>query len=104
MPALHAHGKNEGVSSAQAVVPRANPRTALVLSGGGARGAYEAGVVSQLYAQGERFERHLPGTSIGAINGALLAQRPAADTLRSVWSTIKGAGIIRLVLHKIIII
>jgi NTE family protein len=79
---------------AQAVVPRANLRTALVLSGGGARGAYEAGVVSQLYAQGEKFDV-ICGTSIGAINGALIAQRPAAETLRSVWSTIQGAGIIR---------
>ena len=79
---------------AQAVVPSANPRTALVLSGGGARGAYEAGVVSQLYAQGERFDV-ICGTSIGAINGALMAQRPAAETLHRVWSTIKGAGIIK---------
>lgn len=69
-------------------------RTALVLSGGGARGAYEAGIVSQLYAQGERFDV-ICGTSIGAINGALIAQRPDAQTLRSVWSTIAQVGVIK---------
>jgi NTE family protein len=69
-------------------------RRALVLSGGGARGAYEAGVVSQLYAQGEKFDV-ICGTSIGAINGALIAQRPAADTLHSIWSTISSVGIIK---------
>jgi NTE family protein len=66
----------------------------LVLSGGGARGAYEAGVVSQLYANGETFDV-ICGTSIGAINGALIAQRPAADTLRTVWSTISKIGVIK---------
>jgi NTE family protein len=74
-------------------VPDARPRTALVLSGGGARGAYEAGVVSQLYTQGETFDV-ICGTSIGAINGALIAQRPAAETLRKVWSTIQSVGVI----------
>jgi NTE family protein len=56
-------------------------RTALVLSGGGARGAYEAGVVR--YLRGE-FARHcgaqpridlLCGTSIGAVNACFLATR-----------------------------
>ena len=65
-----------------------------MLSGGGARGAYEAGVVSGLFAQGETFDV-ICGTSIGAINGALIAQRPSADTLRAVWSTIQGVGIIK---------
>lgn len=54
-------------------------RTALVLAGGGSRGAYEAGVM--LYLR-ERLRRklgfHAPidivtGTSVGAINGAFLA-------------------------------
>lgn len=79
---------------AEVVDPGASVRTALVLSGGGARGAYEAGVVSQLYAQGETFDV-ICGTSIGAINGALIAQRPSAETLRAIWSTIQSVGIIR---------
>lgn len=56
-----------------------SPRTALVLSGGGARGAYEAGVVR--YLRGELAEALgaqpridlLCGTSIGAINACHLA-------------------------------
>lgn len=55
------------------------PRTALVLSGGGARGAYEAGVLS--YVRGD-LARELGaqprldlvcGTSIGAVNASFLA-------------------------------
>jgi NTE family protein len=55
------------------------PRTALVLSGGGARGAYEAGVVRYLReefpsALGEQPRIDLfSGTSIGAVNACFLA-------------------------------
>ncbi|MFY9394756.1 MAG: patatin-like phospholipase family protein [Halanaerobiales bacterium] len=47
--------------------------TALVLSGGGARGAYQAGVIRQLLEMGIDFDL-LIGTSIGALNAALLAE------------------------------
>jgi NTE family protein len=53
-------------------------RVGLVLSGGGARGAYEAGVLSVLVpvleARGER-PRIILGTSVGALNAAYLAAR-----------------------------
>lgn len=60
--------------------PEAEPRdrTALVLSGGGARGAYEAGVLSVLFEEvypelPEGFEFDVvSGTSVGAINAAYL--------------------------------
>lgn len=51
---------------------------AMVFSGGGARGAYEAGVLRYLYGEFAR-KRGVPsvdivsGTSVGAINGAFLA-------------------------------
>ena len=52
------------------------PGIGLVLSGGGARGAYEAGVMSVLLpaleARGERPNIYV-GTSVGAINAAYLA-------------------------------
>ena len=54
-------------------------RTGIVLSGGGARGAYEVGVLSYLYGQLAREVGCLPtidvvsGTSVGAINGTYLA-------------------------------
>lgn len=63
----------------------ATPRIAIVLPGGGARGAYEAGALSVLLppleARGEQVTIAC-GTSVGAINAALLgsiAQKPAAE-------------------------
>jgi predicted acylesterase/phospholipase RssA len=48
-------------------------KTALILSGGGARGAYEVGVVKALMEHGIIFDLVI-GTSIGAINAAFIAQ------------------------------
>ena len=70
--------------------------TAIVLSGGGARGAYEAGVLKYLF--GEFAARHgaprfdiISGTSVGAINGAYLgavAHEPVEGIARltQLWS------------------
>lgn len=55
---------------------RINNNIALVLSGGGARGAYQMGVWKALRAM--HLEAHIKvvtGASIGAINGALVAQQ-----------------------------
>lgn len=69
------------------------PRVGLVLSGGGARGAYEVGVLRYIR---EQIKRPCPfhvitGSSVGAINGSYLAataDRPRAQTrpLARVWS------------------
>ena len=72
------------------------PVTALVLSGGGARGAYEVGVVSYLLEEfAEEYPRELSfdvlcGTSIGALNVCCLAAfadrpRDRARELISLW-------------------
>ena len=55
----------------------------LVLSGGGAKGAYEVGVWKELQAAGLAPRvKAISGTSVGAINAALFATRPsAADAL-----------------------
>jgi len=45
----------------------------LVLEGGGARGAYQIGAVGALYENGAEFGG-VAGSSIGALNGALIAQ------------------------------
>jgi predicted acylesterase/phospholipase RssA len=66
---------------------------ALVLSGGGARGAFEAGVVTGL-SEGERFDI-VCGTSIGALNGALVAQDEVAS-MRDAWREIAARKVIRL--------
>ncbi|GAB5546491.1 MAG: patatin-like phospholipase family protein [Sandaracinaceae bacterium] len=67
---------------------------ALVMSGGGARGAYEVGVLSYLYGQlaGQRPPAFdiVSGTSVGAINGAFLASVahdpvPGVRRLLEVW-------------------
>lgn len=73
------------VLAAAATVPlRAESEPlALVLSGGGAKGAYEVGVWQELQAA-ELAPRvkAISGTSVGAINSALFASRPdAAETL-----------------------
>jgi len=72
--------------------PRPRPRRALVLSGGGARGAYEAGVVSALFER-EDFDI-VCGTSIGSINGALAAQG-ASGKLRDLWLGVPERAVIR---------
>jgi CRP-like cAMP-binding protein/predicted acylesterase/phospholipase RssA len=69
-----------------------SPRRALVLSGGGARGAYEAGVVTALFER-EQFEI-VCGTSIGAINAAVAAQG-ATDQLRPLWRGVPERAVIR---------
>lgn len=55
-------------------------RTAFILSGGGARGAYEVGVLWYVFDELTRLRRGVPprvdivcGTSVGAINGCYLA-------------------------------
>jgi NTE family protein len=64
---------------------------ALVLSGGGSKGAYEAGVVNYLLCQEAREYDLFAGVSVGALNAAFLAQYPAgnrikaADDLRYLW-------------------
>jgi CRP/FNR family transcriptional regulator, cyclic AMP receptor protein len=67
-------------------------RRALVLSGGGARGAYEAGVVAAL-CEREEFDI-ISGTSIGAINAALTAQG-ATGRLRALWRSVPERALIR---------
>jgi NTE family protein len=63
---------------------------ALVLQGGGALGAYQAGVYEAL-AEAELHPDWIAGISIGAINGALIAgNAPEArvDRLRSFWERV----------------
>lgn len=70
---------------AKAAAPRP-PHKALVLSGGGAKGAFGAGAIRALYDAGERFAT-ICGTSIGAFNGAFVAQGKLAE-LERFWRTV----------------
>jgi NTE family protein len=83
--------------------------TALVLAGGGARGAYEAGALSvllpELEARGQRPTLYA-GTSVGAINVAVLAASahlPAAEAagrLVSLWEGLDKAEVMRPILRR----
>jgi NTE family protein len=76
----------------------ADSRVAIVLSGGGARGAYEVGALSVLLpaleARGER-PRIIVGTSVGAFNAAFMAanaHRPPAEAMADgvrIWSQLR---------------
>ena len=68
---------------------------ALVLQGGGALGAYQAGVYEGLHEAGIR-PNWLAGISIGALNAAVIAGTPESDRverLRSFWETICGVPV-----------
>lgn len=68
------------------------PKRVLVLQGGGALGSYQAGVFEAL--DGAHFlPEWVAGTSIGAINGAIIAGNKPADrlpALRMFWETVTG--------------
>ncbi|MCP5202215.1 MAG: patatin-like phospholipase family protein [Gammaproteobacteria bacterium] len=68
------------------------PQTVLVLQGGGALGAYQAGVYEALDAAGCRPD-WVAGISIGAINAALIAGNPPAsrlDRLHAFWDGVSA--------------
>ena len=68
-------------------------RIALVLQGGGALGAYQAGVYQAL-AEANLRPDWVAGISIGAINAALIAGNPPekrVERLRDFWETVSAA-------------
>lgn len=67
-------------------------QTVLVLQGGGAMGAFEAGVVKALEEK-QIFPDIVAGMSIGALNGAIIAGNPrcATKALESFWSELSVA-------------
>lgn len=58
-------------------------KTALLLQGGGALGAYELGALRHLFAKGMMPPRLVAGVSIGAVNTAVLVGARDGDPLRS---------------------
>lgn len=57
---------------------------ALVLSGGGAKGAFQVGVLHSLVQREALAYDIITGVSVGALNGSFLAQYPKADFVRGV--------------------
>ncbi len=69
--------------------------TAFVLGGGGVLGAAEVGMLQALLERGIRPDL-VVGTSVGAINGALVAADPtpsAVDRLRQVWEELASTRV-----------
>ena len=97
------------------------PVRALILSGGGGRGAFHAGVYKYLMQRNKEnvnsdhagaWEPEIVvGTSIGAVNGAAIAQGMSADQLVEVWKSLEEhdiqglppgmRGIARWIVHAI---
>jgi NTE family protein len=77
------------------------PCLALTLLGGGARGAYQAGVLERLgRARPQLRWNIITGVSAGAINAAYLANSPAsfgdaASSLRSLWAGLRMEHVVR---------
>src|SRR5215469_2475703 len=99
-----------GVRSAAAENPCASPKSrALVLSGGGAKGAFEAGAVYHLVVERHCDFREFSGVSVGALNGTFVAQAEQsedseqslenlarqAEALVKFWQSIKSSNDIR---------
>ncbi len=70
------------------------PVRALVLSGGGGRGAYEAGVAKACAERDFHFD-WIVGTSIGALNAALVGQNDL-DMLETMWRKIRTSDVYKL--------
>lgn len=77
-----------------------NRKTALVLGGGGARGAYEVGVWQALRELGISIDL-VTGSSVGAINGALVAQ-DAFDLAVMLWRDIETSMVFDMDLKDLI--
>jgi NTE family protein len=88
-------------------LPSTRPRIGFVMSGGGSRGAYEAGIIHYLRTDlRKRLGRHVPidivtGTSVGAINAAFLAATMCdpdsqAEQITAAWRALRLEELISL--------
>ena len=84
-------------------MPDRDPSFALVLSGGGARGAFEAGVVETIDEAGLR-PGVVSGTSAGAITGAAVACGWAPARITELWTSLQTRHVMRprLDLHRLV--
>jgi NTE family protein len=87
---------SEGVHSVAKAAPSEHPplpgQVVLVMQGGGAPGCYQAGVYQAMHEAGIEPDWVI-GTSIGAINGAIVAGNKTGDRLdrlHEFWSSLEG--------------
>lgn len=69
-------------------------RLGLVLSGGGAKGSFEAGVLAAIEEAGLR-PQIVSGTSAGALNAAGIAAGFDADRLAELWTSVRDGDVFR---------
>jgi NTE family protein len=69
-------------------------KTALILCGGGAKGAVEVGLYRATHKLGIPADL-IVGSSIGALNGALIAAGVAPDQLERLWLTLRTRALFR---------
>ncbi len=67
---------------------------ALVLPGGGSRGAYQVGASKAIIDSGVKFN-YVFGTSIGALNATMIAQN-SLDRLEELWTKVRSSDIFLL--------
>jgi NTE family protein len=85
-------------STASTASTDTKPRIALVLQGGGALGAYQAGVYQAMHEH-DLTPDWVVGTSIGAINAAIIAGNPREvriERLRAFWESISHPDLVNL--------
>ncbi len=78
-----------------------NQKRALILSGGGGRGAFQVGVLKYLEEIGWDPDM-ICGTSVGAINAAACGSGLSADQMRQLWEHNSGSKIFRLTLPTLL--
>ncbi|MGI5977200.1 MAG: patatin-like phospholipase family protein [Candidatus Limivicinus sp.] len=69
-----------------------NKRYAIALAGGGAKGAYEIGAWKALDEAGIQYDA-VSGTSVGALNGAMMAMRDLPAAIRA-WNDIRLSDVV----------
>jgi NTE family protein len=101
-PACHA---DAGIYHSPALPPDHRYQVvALVLQGGGALGAYQAGVYQGL-AEARLHPNWVAGISIGALNAAIIAGNPPekrAERLEQFWTTISRQPLLPPTLHNLL--
>jgi len=67
-------------------------KVAVVLSGGGAKGAYQVGVLKALRERGVVPDIYC-GTSVGAFNGGMLASGRTLDEVEALWRGLRRSDV-----------
>ncbi|MCW9708761.1 patatin-like phospholipase family protein [Fodinibius salsisoli] len=73
-------------------MPDQDKKIALVLSGGGAKGAFQVGALEVFFERGYQFDV-LSGVSVGALNGAMIATQQFKE-LQRLWQVISRSDIL----------